>query len=347
MTDTSSKVILLRPSSFEESVEPKLLVKGLIGPGVTVIATPQDKNRERYLLCEQMASAVSKGEKFLGLFETRQCHVMLVAHGQGDFYRMEERGVATRHKNLVTRDKWPKIGLGCIKKLKAHKRTYPDFKLAFLGDFHLLKSILGNWIENELKIKDQGLLKSYPTNVPSTREMEINNVRRLRNFCFENGVSIIVGHDLRQDERKLISTWGLYKCDTEIHLREKNNTWSLSVIPKENKNYIPTNSWNLTFDSQNCFRVHEKHVRETREMEARSKGQLPLNDKEMKIIDAMWGQGPMSVKQIAVATDISRSTVDQKLKALEGSNKGHWVVSLKGDKGKEYMVDTTKERDWI
>ena len=102
---------------------------------------------------------------------------------------MEERGVATQHKNLITRDKWPKIGLGCIQKLKVYKRTYHDFKLAFMGDFHLLKSILGNWIENELKIKDQSLLKSYPTNVPSTREMEIiNSTRRrseiiIRIFC--------------------------------------------------------------------------------------------------------------------------------------------------------------------
>jgi DNA-binding transcriptional regulator GbsR (MarR family) len=55
----------------------------------------------------------------------------------------------------------------------------------------------------------------------------------------------------------------------------------------------------------------------------------------------------MSVKQIAVVTGISRSTVAQRLKALERPNKGQWVVSLKGDKGKEYVVDTTKERDWI
>ena len=42
MTDISPKVIPLRPSSFEGSMEPKLLVDGLIGPGVTVIATPQE-----------------------------------------------------------------------------------------------------------------------------------------------------------------------------------------------------------------------------------------------------------------------------------------------------------------
>ncbi len=72
MTDISPKVIPLRPSSFEESVEPEILVNRLIGPGVTIIATPQDKDHLRYIFCEQMAAAVAKGGKFLDFFETVQ-----------------------------------------------------------------------------------------------------------------------------------------------------------------------------------------------------------------------------------------------------------------------------------
>ena len=82
-------------------------------------------------------------------------------------------------------------------------------------------------------------------------------------------------------------------------------------------------------------------------MEAKSKGQLPLNENEMKIIDAMVRNGPMSVKQIAEHTGISRSTVDQRLRALEKPNKGEWVVSLDGENGKLYMANPNKERDWL
>lgn len=47
MKDTSSKVIPLKPSSFEENIESDILIKRLIGRGVTVIATPQDKDHLR------------------------------------------------------------------------------------------------------------------------------------------------------------------------------------------------------------------------------------------------------------------------------------------------------------
>jgi DNA-binding MarR family transcriptional regulator len=347
MTDISPKVISLRSSSFEESVEPEILVNGLIGPGVTVIATPQDKDHLRYIFCEQMAAAVAKGDKFLDFFDTHQCHVLLVAHGIADFKGMEERGIATVEKVLETRYEWPKIGQGCIRELQQHKKVYPDFKLAFLGNFGFIKSTPGIWMEKEHKIKEESLSKGYTSHDFFYKDMEIENVHRLRNFCFENDVSIIIGHDLTQRKNKLHLTWGLYKCDNEIHLRGMDRAWRLVVEPKRNKNYIQTNSWELTYDDHYFFQITEQQIREARMMEARSKGQLPLNDNEMKIIDTIWGQEPMSVKQIAVVTGVNRSTVDQKLKALEGSNKGHWVVSLKGDKGKEYVVDTTKERDWI
>jgi hypothetical protein len=140
MTNTSSKVISLRPSIFEDSEEPELLVNRLIGPGVTVIATPQDKDHLRYIFCEQMAAAVAKGKKFLDYFDTRQCHVLFVAHGTADFKGMEERGIATSNEYLDIRDKWKKIGDNCVKNLKSYKNAHPDFKLAFLGNFSL-KSI--------------------------------------------------------------------------------------------------------------------------------------------------------------------------------------------------------------
>lgn len=347
MTDISSNVIPLKPSSFEESAEPEILIKRLIGPGVTVIATPQDKDHLRYIFCEQMAAAVAKGDKFLDFFETAQCRVLLVAHGLADFKGMEGRGIVTLGNNLDIRDGWPRIGDGCIKELKSYKRMHPEFKLAFLGNFDFLKSILGKWIEKQRKIKEEGLSKSYSLLDFFNRDMEIENVQKLRNFYSEDGVSIVVGHDLTQNNKKLLLTRGLYKCDTEIHIRETDEDWRLKVVPKMLKRHIQTHTWDMTYDDQNFFQIHEQQIREARAMEARSKGQLPLNDKERKIIDAMWKKGPMSVKKVAEDSGISRSTVDQKLKALERPNKGQWVVSLKGDKGKEYVVDTTKERDWI
>ena len=161
MTKSSSKGISLGPSSFEGSVEPEILINRLIGPGVTVIATPQDKDHLRYIFCEQMAAAVAKGDKFLDFFDTHQCHVLLVAHGIADFKGMEERGIVTANNCLDIRDGWPKIGDGCIKELKSYKKNHPNFKVAFLGNFDFLKSILGKWIEKERKIKEEGLSKSY------------------------------------------------------------------------------------------------------------------------------------------------------------------------------------------
>jgi predicted HTH transcriptional regulator len=119
------------------------------------------------------------------------------------------------------------------------------------------------------------------------------------------------------------------------------------VVPKIEKMHIQTHTWELTYDDRIYFQIHEQHKREARVMKARSEGQLPLNDNEMKIIDAMDGRGPMSVKQIAVVTGISRSTVDQRLKALQRPNKGEWVMPLDGEKGKLYMADEDKERDWL
>jgi hypothetical protein len=227
MTNTSPKVIPLRPSSFEENSEQEILVRGLIGPGVTVIATPQDKDHLRYIFCEQMAAAVAKGDKFLDFFETAQCRVLLVAHGIADFKGMEERGIVTANNYLDIQDGWPKIGDGCIKELQSYKRMHPNFKVAFLGNFNFLKSILGKWIEKERKIKEEGLSKSYALLDFFNRDMEIENVQKLRNFCFEDGVSIVVGHDLTQNNKKLLLTRGLYKCDTEIHIREADEDWRL------------------------------------------------------------------------------------------------------------------------
>jgi hypothetical protein len=347
MTNSSSKGISLGPSSFEENSEQEILVRGLIGSGVTVIATPEDKDHLRYIFCEQMAAAIAKGDKFLDFFETAQCRVLLVAHGLADFKGMEERGIATANNYLDIRDEWPRIGDGCIKELQNYKRMHPDFKVAFLGNFDFLKSILGNWIEKKLKVDKQNLSKGNYAFETLIKEMEIENVQRLRNFCIKNKIFIIVGHDLNKNGNRLLYTRGLYKCDTEIHIREANEDWRLKVVPKMQKRHIQTHTWDMIYDDQNFFQIHEQQIREARKMKIRSEGQLPLNDNEMKIIDAMWGQGPMSVKLIAEATGISRSTVGQRIEALEESNKGHWVVLLKGDKGKEYVVDTTKERDWI
>jgi hypothetical protein len=131
MTNISPKVIPLKPSSFEESEQSETFVKRLIGPGVTVIATPQDKDHLRYIFCEQMAAAVVKGEKFLGHFETVQGRVLLIAHGVADFKGMEERGIVTANKYMETRHKWPRIGDGCIEELRSYKKVHPDFNQPF------------------------------------------------------------------------------------------------------------------------------------------------------------------------------------------------------------------------
>jgi hypothetical protein len=294
-----------------------------------------------------MAAAVAKGEKFLNLFETQKCNVLLVAHGTADFKGMEERGIVNQHKNIDTRYEWPKIGQGCIQKLIEHKNAYHNFKLAFLGNFDFIKSVLGHYVEKKLMVDKQNLSKGNYAFESLIREMEIDNVQRLKIFCKEYGVSIIVSHDLNKNGTKLLYTRGLYKCDTEIHIRDVDEDWRLKVIPKINKRHIQTHTWDAIYDDQNFFRIHERHTREARIMEARSGGRLPLNDKEMKIVGAIWKKGPMSVAQIAEATNLKRPTVDQRLKALEGPKKGEWVISLPGEKGKLYMVDMNKERDWV
>ncbi len=294
-----------------------------------------------------MAAAVARGEKFLDFFETAQCRVLLVAHGAGNFKGMKERGIVTLGNNLDIRDGWPRIGDGCLKELRSYKRMHPDFKVAFLGNFDFLKSILGGWVEKKLKVDKQNLSKGNYAFETLIKEMEIDNIQRLKNFCIKNKIFIIVGHDLNKRGNSLLYTGGLYKCDTEIHIREADEDWRLKVVPKMQKRHIQTQTWDMTYDDQNFFQMNERQIREVRAMEAKSKGQLPLNDNEMKIIDTMWGQAPMSVKQIAEATEISRSTVDQRLKALERSNKGDWVISLDGDKGKLYIADPNQGRYWF
>ncbi len=342
-------------SSVNSIADDQHIINDLIGPGLTVIGS--DNPIHRIVLQEQMAVAIANGDKFLGLLDTCQSRVLFVAQGPANLKasraRIQRRLYESDRLRIVS--EWKKIGLGCIKQLKSQKVFSPDLRVVFLGDFDYLRSSFSQWYKDYKEALNESKDNIDPFSKSQLiRRIDKENVIKLKDFAVESGVCIVVGDDLTTN-KKLSSRNGLRHSDAEIHILEKKGRkrgsdreiwFELEVLPYGT--HSQTMKWKLTFDDKRkLFLPHESLVKKVSKAEARAKGELPLLENERLIIDTIWDKRPMSVVDIANQTGISRSTVDQKLKALEKPNKGERVFSFDGERGKLYVADTDKKREWI
>jgi hypothetical protein len=291
-----------------------------------------------------MALAIASGGRFLGLPNTRRCRVLLVSHGLADSKAMKERRgeMADGGGLLEITGKWQPIGLGCVRELAAYKAAHPDLRVVFLGDFESVKSPINVWFEH-LK---QAMNEHPGTTDPFTKQhllmgMETDNVQRLRDFSAKSGVSVVIGQNLNT-HGKLYSGQALRYRDSEIHVRTVWGQFRLEVVPPSA--YIQTMSWELAYDEgRKLFRATIKAKRK----EARQMGKLALTENDKRIIEAMQGKGVMSPGAIAKVTGLSRSTVYQRLEALEKQAKGCRVIGLEAPAGgKVYFADPSQPPEW-
>ncbi|MFC1866520.1 winged helix-turn-helix transcriptional regulator [Thermodesulfobacteriota bacterium] len=345
----------LNPEDFTEDDVPnpddnEMLIKGLLGPGLTVIGSEYPQYRT--VLQEQMAMAVASGEMFLETLDTQSCQVLFVRHGQANYKETEKMmGHFVKSNNrLDLRDGWKRIGKqgssqkDCISQLKEYKKEYDDFKLAFLGDFDDLKGQLYEWYKEYLS-KLKKLDKSIDIRITQSliRDIEVENINRLKDFAKICGVSIIIGHNLNTN-KKLYSRGSLCYRDNEIHIIAKKEKWDLKVI--QPSRYVPTRTWPMKYDENNLFSFEESTKKEIEKMKVGTMKELPLNGNEKTIIDCMWDKKSLTPGEIIKETGIPHSTVYQRLKALESEEKGKWVERLSDDQH-IYVVDESKDRYWL
>jgi biotin operon repressor len=81
------------------------------------------------------------------------------------------------------------------------------------------------------------------------------------------------------------------------------------------------------------------------EVSGNQTGELPLLDNETTILNALQEGEVMSLAQLAKQTGIKRSTVHQRLNALQTDKKGARVVAFEGDGKTLYLLNPNKERN--
>jgi hypothetical protein len=331
-----SKVASLRPWRAEPQ---PLLIDKLLGPGLTVIGS--DKPIHRYNLQEQMATDVARGEKFLGLLDTYKCRVLIATHGPKDYRALKERYQGSEFLDI--RERWPRIGDGCLRELRSYKETCPDFELAFLGDFQDLRSTFNKWCRKKYSAACNTEEPSVKIDFqPVVGEMEVENVKRLARFSDEYGIGIVIGDDLNTKGNPYY--WrSLRHCHDMIRIRTVKGEWRLEVL--SGGYHVRPMTWGLTCNDTNFFQFDATFKKEAIKVKAKARGELPLTEREIAILDAMWDKGPVTPREIINETKIADATVYQRLKALQSKKKGEWVLGLQ-ENPLFCMVNTDKERYW-
>jgi hypothetical protein len=309
--------VSLKPSDAIPIIpRPGILIDGLLGPGVTVVATPDSILHHRRILTRQMAMSVAWGEPFLGLLPTEACRVLYVTQGEADRNAAEAWGLDDHIVDL--RSEWPRMDEGCIEKIRSLGKEY---SLLFLGEFAQILGPVGKWAKEYHvlpggdKSPDFGGDRTYDR---FNREMEIDAIKQLRNCAMECGVAIVLTHNLTT-RGKLKDTFGLHRCDGQIHLYENSPKRPGLTLRAVGAEYVQSGELLLVFDSQNNMLLPDQTT-------VRQHSPIQLNDKERKVLDCLgkhhWF---MTVLQINEQTRIARATVYQKLKALSSDRKGKWV----------------------
>jgi biotin operon repressor len=336
---------LLLPLSDEDDDLPvQFLIKGLLAPGLTIVAS--EDTYERYILQEQMAVSIATGQKFLKSFEVVKSHVLFVTHGPADDRAMKDRLMASSGipPNLSIVSGWPKLGQGAEDKLRKKLAENKDIKIAFLGDYSLIKGAFDPWYRTfitgpaQIEKPVEMLTVQY-----LNRQKGAEETTRLREFAEQHGVSIVLGHELTT-QGKLREREVLRYRDTEIHLRffKRSGNHKMEVVRGSSK--VPTNSWNIIFDDKRSIFLPAESL--GREKDKKKDGQLALLPNEIAILNALLAGEVMSLAELAQKTGVKRSTVNQRLDALQTEKKGQRVVSFEGDGKTLYLLNPDKERDW-
>jgi hypothetical protein len=317
-------------------------IENLLGAGVTIIGSDEPMNR--YILQEQMAISIATGEKFLGMFDTHQSKVLYVVHGKADFKALTERppGAPSLPQNLRVHEGWERIDQGGMQHLKEWMLFNAKTGIIFLGDFGMIQSNLGIWINNKLAEQADLFRNADRTTLQDfKRDLVVENVRKLRDFSSEYGVSIVLGGDLNL-KGKLHDRGGLRHRDNEIRIYRSGEIAKLEVVSPGR--YVQPRSWRVMIDyDARTIQLHEREIRQIERNNSLEKRELSLTDREKAIIDAMWEKDPMRAREIEKASGVVHSTLAQKLKALQEKRKGEWIIELPSG---EYIADSSKHRYW-
>jgi biotin operon repressor len=323
---------------------PEFIINGLLGPGVTIVAS--EDTYLRYILQEQMAISIATGQKFLGAFDVLESPVLFIQHGRADREAMEAR--LTRNSELPSlleiESEFPRIGQGAERRIDNSFQSAKEIKVLFLGDYTMAKGGFDNWYNNFLKSQEKvEKPKELLTIQYLTRQKTAEEIRSLRKLATERRISIVLGHDLTT-QGKLRERDALRYHDTEIHLRfiKSLGIYRLEVMP--GSPYVQTNSWDLILDEENSRFLPAWRLED--EVPGNQTGGLPLLDNERTILSALRKGELMSLGELVKVTGIKRATVHQRLQALQTAKKGARVVSLQGNGKTQYLLNPNKEMDW-
>jgi hypothetical protein len=316
------------------------IIEKLIGPRVTVIGSQEPYFRYRFQ--EQMILSITQGKPFLGCFECRQKRVLCLKSGKADFTDTEQRIFNRSNGQLdIIQNKYriessirseeANAYQGLLGYLRDFKKDNSDLGIIFLPDFNDIRTGIKAYVDNELGTSKE-INGGDPKYLNFVYDRDITNIKRLRDFSAEHHIPIVTAHDLNLSNKFALS-YGPKYADNKIYLINSKGQWKLKIAEST---YVPSATWELEHDDFSHFSLTKK--------EAERMKRLSLNEKEKRLIDAMWGKGPMRLKDIEDESGLAHSTVVQKLEALQTPEKGRWIIK---HPDKTYEVDQTKERPWI
>jgi len=320
----------------------------MLGPALVVIGT-QDRIY-RHLIQEQMAAAIATGNPFLGRFNTQKRRVLMLRKGSADYERTEER--------IEIMCDGPSEYFPIIEKIEDHIRIEPSkaegtiFKsyglisylkkcldskappdVIFLPDYQEIATFPGKYLKL-VEFKDLPKVVSIPKDdddKPDSARNNItlkvdgqyvlqlknliayHNVKRLRDFANKHRVCIVMGHGLTQNNA-FESSYKVRDADILLVLKNikerKQRVWKFEVVGAGN--IVPGNTWGLEYSEVDYFRLSAE--------DAKRISDSYLSDNEQAIIKALRHGGIMRHTDIAISSDVGKSSVTNSLKSLVEKN---------------------------
>ena len=191
------------------------VIEGILGPGVTVLGSELPNHRR--ILLEQMALAISSGERFLGFMNVEQSRVLFIARGRAEYEAFRSRVNIPPRGLHVTHD-WPRVKEGCMRELIKYLEDHSSLRIVFLGDYAGVK--------RKMPSADGNIIAAQEL----ARENDYRDMKRLRDWSAENSVAVVLGHDL-STRGTLLHTGSLKYRDNELWIRQVRSNWRLEALP--------------------------------------------------------------------------------------------------------------------
>lgn len=340
--------VSLRPAEpIPEYEGPNYLVSNLIPTkSLIVLGTEADAVRRRLLL--QICSAVQHARPlFDGALQVEQGDAVFVASGPGELERAKE--IATRwgqgiHSCTINRS---------IKDLVDLLSSYPDYRLVVIEDATQQRPPFHHWLSRYIRgaadEKTERRLASTLTNSilqDLRREHAREHMSELLRITFERHVTIILGHGLTTTGN-LYDQGAFQGRDEAITLRwhEREGVYRLEI--KRSGTHLSSRHWDLDLSREKgLFRLAGRSARRERQAAAAEGGFYPFTETERALLNALKMRGPMRNCDIEAlklpnpnlpaveGAVIGKSTISERLKALQTSGKGYAVIRLEDSRFK-------------